>query len=109
MKNLLAQVEIGSDLNWGSGTIESKFPNISTIINMLLQNIFIFAGIVFVGMIMYGGFRMMYNAGSDPKLSTQARDILTNGIIGLGIIFTTFLIIQAIQIITGVNILNPSI
>ncbi len=109
MQNLLAQVEIGQSVSWGNGSLESKFPDIASLINMLLQNIFIFAGIVFIGMIILGGYKMLTSAGQDPKLFAQARDILKNGIIGLCIIFAAFLIVQAVQVLTGVIILNPNL
>lgn len=48
------------------------------------------------------------NAGSnDSKKAAQAKAIITDALIGFAVVFLAYFIIQIIEVITGLNILNP--
>src|SRR3989338_6316325 len=60
---------------------------VMTIVNVLLG----FLGIIAILIILYGGFVWMTAAGNEEKVD-QAKKIISAGIIGLVIIFTSFAI-----------------
>ena len=108
MKNLLA-VEIGEFLKDAEGktTIMNKHSTISPLISSLLKNSLIIAGIVLLGLVLFGGFGMIASAGSgDSKKAEQSKKTITSAVIGFLIVFSAYFIIQIIQTITGLNILN---
>ena len=71
----------------------------------LLPNIYIFSGIILLLYILYGGF-LVVTAGSSADQAGQGQKAITNAIIGFGIIFASYWIIQAIQVLTGIPILT---
>lgn len=110
MKNLLA-VEIGSNLLDVTGKIDNsigkKYASVSPLISTLLKYSLIFAGIILLGLIIFGGFGMIASSGSgDSKKAEQSKKTITSAIIGFIIVFGAYFIIQIIQEITGLNILN---
>ena len=60
-----------------------------TIVNVLLG----FLGILAIVIILWGGFRWLTSGGNEEKVS-EAKKIITAGIIGLVIIFTAYAIAQ---------------
>lgn len=71
----------------------------------ILPTIYIIAAFILFLYFIFGGFTML-SAGSDPKKTESGQQALTNAIIGFVLIFTSYWIIQIIQIITGVPILK---
>jgi len=70
----------------------------SNVVNALL----IFAGIFALGIFIMGGFKFMNSAGDSKKLE-GARNNLVYGIMGLLIVLLSFLIINIISTVTGVE------
>jgi hypothetical protein len=52
----------------------------------------------------FGGF-LIISGGGDSKKTDEGKQALTNAIIGFVIIFTSYWLIQIIEIITGIPIL----
>lgn len=109
--NLIAAVNIGDQLDLGTGkSINQTFPDIGTVINILLKNSFTIAGIILLGLLIFGGLKFIMSAGSnDAKKAAEAKTIITNAIIGFAVVLTAYFIVQIIQVITGVQILNPTL
>jgi len=102
-------VDIGKTTPWGLKSLSDTFPSLSTLITLLLQNALVIAGLLLLALLIFGGFTFIMGAGSsDPKKTQQATGILTNVLIGFAIVFTAYFIIQIIEVLTGLNILNPS-
>lgn len=78
------------------------------LISSILPNIFIFAGLILFLYLVFGGF-IMITGGGNPKNMDQGKSIITNAIIGFVVIFTSYWLIQIIEIITGIPILNPNL
>jgi Mn2+/Fe2+ NRAMP family transporter len=74
------------------------------VVNILLM----FAGLVFVIIIIISGFKFMNSAG-DPKTLDGARNTLMNAIIGITIVIVAFLILNIVSTVTGVNVLRETI
>lgn len=109
MNHLLAKVEIGKNLldTAGDNSIETRYTTVSPLISSLLKNSLVIAGIILLGLILFGGFGMLASAGSgDSKKAEQSKKTITSAIIGFLIVFSAYFIIQIIETITGLNILN---
>ena len=108
MNNLLAQVNIGANLNNGQGgSIGQTYTGFGQIVNAILKNSLTIAGIIFLALLIFGGISMIASAGSsDSKKSAQAKQAVTSAAIGLLVVVSAYFIIQIIETITGLNILN---
>lgn len=108
-KHLLA-VNIGQMPIGNSATIEDKYSSISPLISSLLTNSITIAGIILVGLILFGGFNMIASAGSgDSKKAEQSKKTITGAVIGFLVVLCAYFIIQIIESITGVQILDSSL
>lgn len=110
MNMLLAQagVNIG-DTPLGKGSISGTYPNLGTLISLILKNSLTVAGILLLFLLLFGGVTYIMSAGDgDPKKAQQAQTAITDALIGFAVVFLAYFIIQIIQVITGLNILNPN-
>jgi hypothetical protein len=78
-----------ANLRFGQST------SIGNIVSILLNYVFPLAGLVFLLMLIAGGFKMM-TSGGEPKKVAGAREGLTTGIIGFVIIFISYWLVQII-------------
>lgn len=89
---------------WDVACIREGVATLSCVPTVFL-NIFsallMFAGLTALVMFLMGGLKFMNSAG-DPKKLEGAKNNLTYGIIGLLIIFFSFLLINIIAQVTGV-------
>ena len=111
MKNLLAQVNIGDHLDNGNGgSIGQTYTSVSPLINAILKNSLIIAGIIFLILLIFGGINMIASAGSsDSKKAAQSKQTITSALIGFLVVFCAYFIIQIISLITGVKILDSGL
>jgi len=99
-----AQIDISQLGPW------KNFQTIGDLINVLLPNILLIAGVSLFIIILVLGFRMVQSAGSgDAEGTAQGKQALTYAIGGFVLIFAAYLIIQAVEFITGVKIFNPTL
>ncbi len=83
------------------------FKTLGDVVTVLLKNAFVIAGVIFLVLLIFGGFTFIVSAGSgDAKKSEQSKQTITAAFTGLLLIFASYWIIQIIEIITGVKILN---
>jgi len=84
----------------------SSFPTIGSFITILLKNAFTIAGVIFLVLLIFGGFTFIVSAGSgDAKKTDQSKQAITAALTGLVLIFASYWIVQIIEIITGITIL----
>lgn len=83
-----------------------NFKDIGSLVNVLVPNFMILAGIlIFIG-VLAGGFMMIRGAGSgDAHASENAKNAITALIIGMLLIFGAYWIVQIIEFVMGVTIL----
>ncbi len=87
---------------------KTPFGNFGMLVSVIISNLYIIAGIVILFLVIFGGFGIISGAGSgDQQKTAQGKQALTSAIIGFLIIFTSYWIIQLIELITGRNILKP--
>jgi hypothetical protein len=86
-----------------------------SLISGLLINIFVIAGVVFFGLILFGGFKMILGAGqsSSPQDAVKAKAALTYGVIGFLLVISSYFILQIIAVVLGFgsvnNLISPTI
>jgi hypothetical protein len=88
----------------GIANDSQEASGITALISAVLPNVYIISGLVLFLYMIFGGFLVISSAG-DAKKTDEGKQALTNAIIGFGIIFASYWIIQIIEIITGIPIL----
>lgn len=107
--NMLAtSFNLGDKLLFQGDAAGNAYPTAGTLINNILPNIYIAAGLIIFFMIVFGGFTVISNAGNKDKVKDGSK-IITSAIIGLLVLFGSYWIIQIIQVVTGVPILNSNL
>jgi len=108
---LLAQVgvDIGK-LPLGDGTNIEKYQDVSNLITIFIKNAFTLAGIILVILLIFGGFNFIIAAGNDdPKKTQQAANTIKAALIGFAVVFLSYVIVQAIETFTGLQILKTDL
>ena len=85
--------------------LTSADGGITNLISIILPNVFVVAALILLVYLVAGGV-ILIGAGDSPDQAQKGQAAITNAIIGFIIIFTSYWIIQAIQVITGVPILT---
>ena len=75
---------------------------IGTIISAILPYLFPLAGLLLFLYLVFAGFQFL-TSGGDPKKVEQAKQRLTNGIIGFLIVFISYWLVQIIARILGLT------
>jgi heme O synthase-like polyprenyltransferase len=86
--------------NVGGGQKVATLSCIPIVFANLINVALIFAGVVAVIFIILGGIKFI-NSGGDPKRVEGAQKTITFAILGLVIVFSSFLIIHFIGNVTG--------
>ncbi len=82
-----------------------KFPTFGSLVSVLLPNLYILAGLVFLALLIFGGFGLIMGAGQDnPQQAGKGKQAITAAVVGFILIFVSYWIIQIIERITGVPI-----
>ena len=83
--------------------------NPAAIIGILLPNVLIMAGVIFFGLILFGGFSLISTAGKDssPQDKAKGSAAVTYGVIGFLLVVSAYFILQIIGTVTGVNFISP--
>jgi hypothetical protein len=89
-------------LNTSGDKVADKYDTVTTIVNPIVANVFIFGGIILFVMVFYAGFKFI-SGGSKAK--DEARTMLTTAIIGMIIMFIAYWIVQIVKYVTGTNVL----
>lgn len=101
----MAGFNLGSKLILqGGSTVSSDYSSASDLINNILPNVYVAAGLVIFFMFILGGFKVI-GSGSDTHQLDEGKKTITFAIIGLLVVFGSYWIIQLIQLITGLQIL----
>lgn len=103
----MASVDIGQQFKFGDRGIDTIFPNVGSLVSVLLSNFYIFAGILLFILLVFGGFGMITGAGGgNPQKAEKGKNAVTTALIGFLIIFLSYWIIKIVETITGVPILD---
>lgn len=84
------------------------FPTLASIINVIIPNIFLLAGIILFVLLIAGGLMVIVGAGSsNPEQTGKGAKAITYAIAGFAIIFVSYWIIKIVEKVTGVPIFKP--
>ncbi|MFH1315471.1 MAG: pilin, partial [Candidatus Uhrbacteria bacterium] len=84
-----------TDFEQFSDSVRLGQADIRYIIASIIRYAIALVGVVFLGLIVYGGFLFMTSKGEPDKI-TKAKDVLKNGVIGLAIILASYAIVSFI-------------
>ncbi|EKD80274.1 MAG: hypothetical protein ACD_40C00156G0008 [uncultured bacterium] len=99
---------LGDQLLFQGEKATAEYSTADKLINNVLPNVYVAAGLVIFFMIVFGGFMIIANAGNADK-TAEGSKIITSAIMGLLVLFASYWIIQIIQVVTGVPILNSGL
>ena len=101
---LLAQVDLKDKILINQNqSVGELFDDPTDLINLLVPNLFILAGTVFLFLLIAGGFTIISSGGADAVEKGQQQ--ITTAIIGFVIMFAAYWIVQIVEVLTGVPIL----
>ena len=89
----------------GNTSVKTKFDSPATLISLIVNNIYVIAGVILFFFIVAGGLGILLNPGNTDK-SKQGAKTITTALIGFIILFSSYWIIRIIEAITGINILE---
>lgn len=94
------------DVFFGSDTFPRERTAVGPVVSAIVSTLILFAGAIFVVLIVIGGFSMIVGAGQgNPQKVGQGRQAVTTALVGFLIISTAFLIVRIIETMTGIAIL----
>ena len=103
MNIVLAQVDIGKELNTPYGQTKS----VGDLVNIILNGGLVIAGVIIVFLILFGGLQMIIGAGNgDAKASAAGHQAITWAVIGFVVVASAYMIIRLIETITGVSFIT---
>ncbi|MBW7955134.1 hypothetical protein H3C66_00205 [Patescibacteria group bacterium] len=117
LPTLLAQANLGGGFTPPGGenttfvpsnldSAEGVFTTGSNLISYVFTFLTVFAGIMFLYQFIRGALAWI-SAGGDQKKISEARDMITQGVIGLVIVIAAYSIIGLISTVLGLDLLNP--
>lgn len=82
-------------------TVASIYNNPAMLVNLIVRNLFLLAGVGLFIMIVFAGIKFAISPESAAK--GEAKDQIKNAGIGFLIMFSAYWIIQIIQVLTGID------
>lgn len=79
----------------GAAGLRASEVNLSVIIGRIIGSLMTLLGIVFVVLLIYGGFTWMTAQGAEDKIK-KAKGIISSAVIGLVVVFASYAIAQAV-------------
>jgi hypothetical protein len=102
--NLYGGINLGDCLKLSDSTaVSAVYDSPAFLVNLIVRNLFIVAGVIFFLMIIFAGYRMILGG---QKGAEDAKNIFNNAIIGFIIMFSAYWIVQIISYMTGVSIIG---
>ena len=102
---VFAQVDIKT-----SYSLAGIFPDLGTLVSVLLFNAYVLAGVVFFLLILFGGFGIiMGSSGGNPEQTAKGGKAVAAALGGFLIIFLSYWIIRIIEVITGIDIFQSGL
>lgn len=92
--------------------IGSVYPLTGFTLGQYVTSIVTFA-VVLAGLIAFllfiGGGVMMIAGAGNPQRQERGKAAIAAGVIGLALVVTAYWIVQIVEVLTGLNLLNPSL
>lgn len=95
-------INLGDCLRLSDSTrVSSVYDNPAFLVNLIISNLFIVAGIIFFLFLILAGFKFITGG---QKGAEDAKGIIQTALIGFVIMFAAYWIIQIVALLTGINI-----
>jgi len=109
MSLLAGPVDIQANFFSSHPNAQTPFTSPGSLLTRILPNAMILGGVLFFFYIIWGGWDIVFGAGSggNPTSMQKAWRKLTFGLIGFLIVVGSFFILQIIETLTGIDIINP--
>lgn len=99
----IAQVNIGEEF----GSPLDELTDVGTLASSILSTAIAIAGVILLILLIFGGISIIAGAGdNDPQRVARGKQAATAAVVGFLLIFGAYWIIQAIELIFGLNILG---
>lgn len=103
-------VNIGDYFRIGGESISHVYPTFGDFFSTILFNLYTFAGVILLGLLIFGGFNFIIGAGKQESGQMEkAKKAITAALAGFAIIFASYFIIQLIETVTGAKILDTNL
>ena len=89
----------------GGNSPDSSPTQFATTVGVLWQTIIIIGGLAFILYFLWGGIEWIMAGGEKGKLE-EAREKITQGLIGLAVLVAAYVIIKFLQDALGINLLD---
>jgi len=97
-----AGLNLGDCLKLKDGsTVSSVYNQPTVLINLLVRNIFVVAGIILFLSVIFAGFKLI--SGSTKGLE-ESKTLATSALMGLALMFAAFWIIQILEVVLGTDL-----
>ena len=84
-----------------------SFDNFGSLVNVIIRNAYVFAGIISFIILVFGGFSVIMAAGSgDTKQLEKGKQTITYAVLGLILVVTSYWVVQIIEKVTGLSLLQ---
>lgn len=92
------------DIGTNFGGIEGTFADI---VSLVLNIIFVVAGVTVLFLFLFGGFKTISAAGnSDPRSAAQGKEAISAAVVGFLIVFSSYWIVRLLEVMLGVDFIT---
>ncbi len=90
--------------------VSSVFPDLGSLISVLINNIYYIAGILILFFLIFGGVTIIMGAGSgnSEKLEKGGKAV-TMAVVGFAVVVLSWFIVKIVEVVTGVDIFNSGL
>lgn len=85
------------------GVVDLRSADLGTVVSQLLPYIYVLAGLSMLVMLVWGGITLMTASGDQAK-TQQGYGKITAGLIGFGLVFISYFLVQIVEVVLGVKI-----
>ncbi len=99
-------INLGNCLKLSDSTqISAVYDNPAFLVNLLISNLFVVAGVIFFIFLIVAGFKFIIGG---QKGAEDAKNIITTAMSGFIIMFAAYWVIQIVVLLTGITIAGVS-
>lgn len=103
MERVFALVDIKDEFSPAS-----SFGTFGDLVNVVVRNAFVVAGVISFVLLVAGGFGIIVGAGAgDTKKLEQGKQAMSAAAVGLILVVASLWIVQIIEKVTGLSLLSP--
>ncbi len=95
-------IDLGTCLKLSNGAlIRNVYSTPADMINLIVKNVFVLAGVFLFGLILFAGFKFIKGGAKGLE---EAKTVVTTALLGFIIMFSAYWILQVLKLVTGADI-----